>query len=319
MSDILFPAGFIVDLSRLDVEKMQHYAKMWDVEHTQLGKGVFEGSLYGVHTPHIQLGTSHFSEAIMTQGSFPEGCIVLYYAASGTLHDTVYNFHNRTISPNEVVLLTNKDALDLLTHSVLDLRTVVVEERLFHTAFYDFFGETSSTPIKNKRLTLQTDKIALFHQTHMSWISYLAEEFPKLTNKPDYDSMESEILHQLFSCMISSSPAKRRKKFQTKIVRDMLHDHIDKNISIPMLSEGLNIGVSQLHQVFKKEYGISPKRYLMLLRLNAVRKALLFADPGSVSIFTIAEQYQLFHMGHFSAAYKQLFGETPSETLHRKP
>jgi hypothetical protein len=79
VSDILFPAGFTVDLPRLDMEKMQYYAKMWDVEHKQMSKGVFEGSLRGVHTPRIQMAISHYSHTIMTRGSFPEGCIVLYY------------------------------------------------------------------------------------------------------------------------------------------------------------------------------------------------------------------------------------------------
>ena len=78
MSDIIFPAGSIIDFPDLDLEVMQHYAKMWNVEHTQMGKGLFEGSLMGVHTPRIQIGISHFSHAIMTQGSFPEGCIMLH-------------------------------------------------------------------------------------------------------------------------------------------------------------------------------------------------------------------------------------------------
>jgi len=179
--------GFTVDLPRLDVEKMQHYAKMWDVEHTQLGKGVFEGSLFGVHTPRIQMGISHFSHAIMTQGSFPEGSIVLYCYPGGSLKESAYNIHDRIIAPNEIVILTKSDTLDLLTHHAIDLHTIVIEENLFYKTFTAFFGDTPDTAMKNKRLYLEADKIALFHQTHRSWISYLAEEFPKLTNKPGYD------------------------------------------------------------------------------------------------------------------------------------
>ncbi len=30
MSDILFPAGFIIDYPGLDIEMMQHYGSMWN-------------------------------------------------------------------------------------------------------------------------------------------------------------------------------------------------------------------------------------------------------------------------------------------------
>ena len=318
MSDILFPAGFTVDLPRLDVEQMQHYAKMWDVEHTQLGKGVFEGSLFGVHTPRIQMGISHFSHAIMTQGSFPEGCVVLYCYPGGLLSSPAYNFHDRIIPPNEIVVLTKSDALDLLSYNAIDLHTIVIEKNLFDKTFTAFLGDTPDTAIQNKRLYLKADKIALFHQTHIAWVSYLAEEFPKLTNKPGYDRIESEILQQLFSCMLCENTLKKRKKFQIKKVRDILHENIAKSMDIAMIADASDIGLSQLHQVFKKEYGTSPKKYLHHLRLNAIRKELLYADPHATSINDLAVKYDFFHMGHFSAGYKQLFGETPSQTLHRK-
>ena len=318
MSDILFPAGFTVDLPQLDVEMMQHYARMWDVEHTQLGKGVFEGSLFGVHTPRIQLGTSHFSHAIMTKGSFPDGCIVLYYYSGGLSTDPVYNFHNRTITPNEVVILTKSDELDLLTYDAIDLHTIVIKKDLFYNTFYTFFADTPDTPIENKRLYLKADKIALFHQTHTSWITYLAEEFPKLINKPSYERIESEILHQLFSCMLFTPATKKRKKFQIKKVRDLLEENITQAADIATITDELNIGLSQLHHTFKKEYGVSPKKYLHLLRLNAVKKELQLADAHSVSIADIALKYDFIHMGHFAAGYKQHFGETPSQTLYTK-
>ncbi|PHS38734.1 MAG: hypothetical protein COB07_07870 [Sulfurovum sp.] len=315
MSDSLFPAGLIVDLSRLDLEMMQHYAKLWNVEHKQLGEGVFEGSLFGVHTPRIQMGISHFSHAVMTQGSFPQGCVVLYFYENRSLNGPAYNFHDRTIPLNEIVILTKNEELYRLTYDAIDIHTIAIEEDLFYKTFTTFFGDT---PIKNKRLYIKEDKIALFHQTHILWISYLAKEFPKLTNKPDYDSIESEILHQFFSCMSSAPAAKKRKKFHTKIVRDLLHENIDKSVDMSMITKKVNIRASQLYNSFKKEYGISPKKYLQMLRFNAIRKELLLADPNSVSIRSIAKKYHILHMGHFAADYKQLFGETPSRTLNRK-
>lgn len=314
MSDTLFPAGLIVDRPDLTIEMMQHYAKMWNIEHTQLGKGVFNGSLLGVHTPRIQIGISHYSQGIMTTGDFPDGCVLLHYSVNDMKNDPLYNFHNRSILPHEVLMLTQSEGYDRMTYSSGDMDTIAIKEDLFYKEFYAFFGEAAS--LKNKRFYLKQDKVSLFHQIIVSWISYLINEFPKLTVKPQYDKIESEILRQLFDCIVPAPLLKKRKKFQTKVVRDILHENIANDIDISTITSELNIKSSQLHNAFKKEYGITPKKYLQTLRYNAIRKVLLLSDPSSVSIEEVASKYKIFHMSHFSAQYKNIFGETPSQTLH---
>ncbi|PHS37340.1 MAG: hypothetical protein COB07_10885 [Sulfurovum sp.] len=315
MSDILFPAGLIVDYPSLDIEMMQDYVTMWNIEYKLLRKGVCEGSLWAAHTPRVQLGISHFSQEVMIQGAFPDGCIVLCYFSNGSLTDPVNNFHNRIIAPHEIIVLRKGDKLDFLTYTTVNFYTIVIEEKLFYKEFNTFFGYSPGASIKKKRLYLKHDHILLFHQAINSWPSYVTEDFLKLTNKPEYDKIESEILHQLFSCMRFAPAIKKRKKFQTKTVRDLLHKNIKKPIDMTIVIKEFNIGGSQVYNAFKKEYGITPKKYLKILRFNAIKKELLLADPKSVTISGIARKYHFVQMGHFAEGYKQQFGETPSQTL----
>ena len=81
-----------------------------------------------------------------------------------------------------------------MTSASVDAYTIVIEETLFYKEFYAFFADTPDASIQNKRFYLKQDKVLFFEQTILSWMSYLANEFPKLTNKPEYDRMESEIL-----------------------------------------------------------------------------------------------------------------------------
>ena len=110
----------------------------------------------------------------------------------------------------------------------------------------------------------------------------------------------------------------KRKKFQIKTVRDLLHENIDKPVNIAMITNKVNIRKTKLYYAFKKEYGITPKKYLQQLRFNAIKKELLLSDPNLVTVSGIAKKYHFRQMGHFAAGYKQLFGETPSQTLRRK-
>jgi len=55
--------------------------------------------------------------------------------------------------------------------------------------------------------------------------------------------------------------------------------------------------------------------YLKTVRLNGVRRALKIADPPTATVLGIASRYGFWHMGHFSHDYRQMFGESPSDTL----
>jgi transcriptional regulator GlxA family with amidase domain len=74
-----------------------------------------------------------------------------------------------------------------------------------------------------------------------------------------------------------------------------------------------------LEYAFKEIMGLTPVTYLTRLRLHRVRQALLAATQGSTTVTTEALNWGFWHFGEFSRAYKECFGELPSETLRRKP
>jgi AraC-like DNA-binding protein len=59
-------------------------------------------------------------------------------------------------------------------------------------------------------------------------------------------------------------------------------------------------------------------RYIRNARFQRARKALLRAEPGE-GITAIAARSGFAHLGRFSVEYRQRFGESPSETLKRRP
>jgi AraC-like DNA-binding protein len=80
-------------------------------------------------------------------------------------------------------------------------------------------------------------------------------------------------------------------------------------------------GVSErtLEYAFKEVMGLTPVTYLIRVRLHRVRQALLAATQGTTTVSTEALNWGFWHFGEFSRAYKDCFGELPSDTLRRKP
>ena len=66
-----------------------------------------------------------------------------------------------------------------------------------------------------------------------------------------------------------------------------------------------------LEYAFRELYGLTLKKYLVLQRINNARKQLRLANPKDNQVTEIAEQHGFWHMGKFSADYKNLFGELP--------
>jgi AraC-like DNA-binding protein len=66
--------------------------------------------------------------------------------------------------------------------------------------------------------------------------------------------------------------------------------------------------------LFEEAYGISPRTWSQIARLNAARHDLLESDSEDVRVSDVAVRWVFFHFGRFSTAYRQLFGELPSIT-----
>ena len=58
-------------------------------------------------------------------------------------------------------------------------------------------------------------------------------------------------------------------------------------------------------------------KYVKQMRLECAQRTLLAAEPGTTTVTTIAMDHGFYQLGRFSADYRRVFGELPSETLGR--
>ena len=93
------------------------------------------------------------------------------------------------------------------------------------------------------------------------------------------------------------------------------HDHVH----VGDLCRAASVSERALQYAFKDVVGVTPVAYLIRLRLHRVRQALLAAGRGSTTVSAVALDWGFWHLGEFSRAYKECFGELPSETLRRRP
>jgi AraC-like DNA-binding protein len=104
---------------------------------------------------------------------------------------------------------------------------------------------------------------------------------------------------------------------QIKIFRDIeaaLSDHVGDVIYSEELAVRIGVSVRTMHDAVQRYRGMSLHRYLRLRRLWLVRRRLV---AGADSVKAAALAYGFWHLGDFAQAYREQFGEIPSETLAR--
>lgn len=90
--------------------------------------------------------------------------------------------------------------------------------------------------------------------------------------------------------------------------------HLAEPLTLGRLCEQAGVGARSLQKAFLARRGMSPMRHVAERRFAAARQRLRQATPGD-TVTAVALDCGFDHMGRFAVGYRQLFGESPSQTL----
>jgi AraC-like DNA-binding protein len=88
-------------------------------------------------------------------------------------------------------------------------------------------------------------------------------------------------------------------------------------LPVATLCRLLRTSPSTLECTFKKITSLTPHTFFLRRRLNRARSALLDGDRAEIRVTDIALEHGFTELGRFSVRYRQMFGESPSDTLQR--
>lgn len=94
-------------------------------------------------------------------------------------------------------------------------------------------------------------------------------------------------------------------------VFDYIHEHLDEPLSLERLSRVANFSKFHFHRQFSLYAGISATRYIQLMRLRRASYRLAF--ECETRIIQIALEAGFESPESFSRAFKQAFGQTPTQ------
>ena len=104
-----------------------------------------------------------------------------------------------------------------------------------------------------------------------------------------------------------------------QFAEDFALSHTAERLHVTDLCEAAGVSERTLQYAFQELLGMTPVAYLTRLRLHQVRQARRTATLASTTVTREALRWGFWHFGDFSRAYKNCFGELPSDTLRRPP
>jgi AraC-like DNA-binding protein len=153
----------------------------------------------------------------------------------------------------------------------------------------------------------------------------LAESAPEIFLRTEVSgALEHELVQAMATCLadndqVEDAPGRRHHSAIMRRFEELLAANCDRPLHLLEICAAIGASERTLRIVCEEHLGMGPVRYLWLRRIHLARGALIRADPAKTTVTEIATRFGFWQLGRFAVAYRALFGESPSASLHRPP
>lgn len=308
---LLFQPGLVVNQEFFDYAEMQESAKNWSyILKYRLGTGPFYGHHNGVQLNNLQFGHSDCHEGLIYEGFSPKDCLTigLLQKSNGTL---IVN--NQKMKAEDIIIIDDSKPFDFISSHRTVFTLVSIHKTLIEKEI-PWLLDGIDKKFK--------DKDNIFSDTvEKEWSRVLDKE--NLSDTPDkIDTIEKKIINAIKSSFEGQSGEKShltKGELTAMEVKLFLRDSIDEDITIQSITRQFNVSYQTLETSFKSLFGMTPKHFISLLKLNEAHKDLKINNSQTTNVSDIAYKWGFSHLGRFSQDHKSLFGILPSEVLRQTP
>lgn len=304
-----------------DFDELADNVRAWDLDFRQLDPGESPAEMTQIGLDDIQLSHACFNRRYDQHGGAPSGTRTFALLEEGV---TGVTWCGRRVTDHTLLMFDGSGSFDAVSQPGFKVFTFAVPmETLVKSA------EGQGVQHPEKAISYSDNTLELIPSTaralrqHMNQLKSASILNPTVLDQSEFRyELEYVLPGRLMETIAASKEAPKRpvlriRHLALKKAIDFINESTEQTITVNDLCRITGVSERTLQYVFIEHFGISPKRYVMNVRLNAVRKALLRAVPDKVTVYDIAQRFGFWHMSQFAADYRRLFGMLPSETLNK--
>ena len=154
-------------------------------------------------------------------------------------------------------------------------------------------------------------------------VGQLAKATPDILSLPAIArALEQELILVMIRCLTEGDPSEmtaggRRHDMIIARFEEFLESHPDRPLYLTEICAAIGVAERTLRVVCEEHLGMAPIRFLSMRRMHLVHRALRQADPSKTTVTRIATDHGFWELGRFSVAYRDMFDESPSDSLRR--
>ncbi|MEW2555011.1 helix-turn-helix transcriptional regulator [Streptomyces zhihengii] len=95
-----------------------------------------------------------------------------------------------------------------------------------------------------------------------------------------------------------------------------IEDNAHRPIGLADIATAVSVTPRAVQYAFRRHADTTPLAHLRRVRLGRAHTELLDAAPHSASVSAVAARWGFAHAGRFAAGYREIYGVSPSTTLH---
>lgn len=305
-----------------DFEHFKNTVVSWKLDFLQIDGSDFYTYFRQLILPSIQVGHCQINGHIEQHGEVPEGMwtfVLPHKNSSLAIYNLIEAESNAMIliyPPGTHFSSTTFDGWEIYTFSIHEKYFKEVTSVLGLAKMEDRLGEV-------ERVYIEPEEAETLQNQIENILMYAA-----ISGNDHFEGVELNILFYLLPTMIVKRIYNHMECNRTILLKEKyllylkarayMHTHIHEDITVKSVAQKTNITERTLQNYFQRELNISPKRYLIVLRLTKIHKILRKSDSKKGIIEETARKFGFYHMGQFSKSYKEFFGELPSETLKKE-
>jgi len=306
--ELILQPGLILNQEFFDYPAMQESAKNWlFLSKYRFDTGKFYGRHDGVQLNHLQFGHADRHEGMMFEGLSPKDCLTIAILQKSTGCACV---NGLKMEAGDVIIIDDSKPYDFSSSHHTIMAIISISKTLVATDI-PWILDTTDKIFKDK------DNI-LSDTIENEWRRVLEE--PNLFNNTDeLEVMEKKIVKAIKYSFAGQTVNRCHLTEGEKTaleVRSFLLNSLEETMTIQSIVEQFKTSDKTLETSFKSLFGITPKHFMNLLKLNKAHEDLHHADAQTTNVSDIATKWGFSHFGRFAKEYKGLFGVLPSETLN---
>jgi AraC family ethanolamine operon transcriptional activator len=305
-----------VEAQSSDFEELAAFLSAYDAQFRQLRGGCFQGKLVQLQIGPIVCMKVDFSHAIIAKGLLKQPA---YVFTPVTLQNHRANWRGHTLSTQHLNVLGADEAMDHVSTADYSSTSIIISKAKMEDLAKTRWG-FALEDVMQRQVGIRTQ---LEVHCRILEISEQAYQMARLGKSMDVTTFEEDVSRVLMDAFASIDPRLEIKisyNVRQKVIQranDYILSNLHRIVSVTELCQAADCSERTLQYAFQERYGLSPKEYMIIQRLNAVRTAIKQAKPASRKLTEMAKSWGFSHPGDYAASYRRLFGELPSQTQSR--